>query len=135
MNRGSLTGRHREQARSYSLIGYIRMNQVGQSAVIVGMPPRPSGTPLEDQKKTNAHRTGLHHSHPGSSNSTGNSSEFDQSGTGNQAFTNQMYGSDNQITVKQADSTYVAYVTQGGTGNVANVDQSGAANQATVLQQ
>ena len=48
MNRGRLTGRHREQARSYSLIGYIRVNQVGQSDAIVGMPPRANCAPTED---------------------------------------------------------------------------------------
>ncbi len=64
----------------------------------------------------------------------GNNTKFDQFGTGNQAFTTHLYGSDNLITVKQTDTMNVAYITQGGTGNIATVTQSGMTQTATVQQ-
>ena len=59
---------------------------------------------------------------------------IDQSGYANQSYTNQLYGSGNEATIKQTDSINVAYVTQGGQGNKAYVDQSGIAQTATITQ-
>jgi hypothetical protein len=59
---------------------------------------------------------------------------IDQSGSGNQSYTYQLYGSGNQATIKQTDGVNVAYVTQGGNANQAFVDQSGASQTASITQ-